>query len=89
MWGGIDKTAGRDRRECKNELQYGKGVYVSMKIKDIIAKGWAIFIDYVASIAFVIAERAEAPFCLDFFAIFYKEKMAKKRKKNNVISLKT
>ena len=56
MWGGIDKTAGRDRRECKNELQYGKGVYVSMKIKDITAKGRAIFIDYVASIAFVIAE---------------------------------
>ena len=54
------KTAKRGWREYPKALQYSKGVYVSMKIKYIIACVKAIFIDYLARIVCFRVERVEA-----------------------------
>ena len=60
------KTAGRGRREYRNALQCGKGVYVSIKIEYIIACVLAIFIDYLACIVCIAVGREEALFCHAF-----------------------
>jgi len=64
------QNSGSGWREYRNTLQFGKGVYVSMKIKYIIACVQVIFIDYLALIVCVAVERVEALFCHDFWLLF-------------------